>query len=935
VRRLLVVAALAAGLGGVAAVPAVAAPSAQQIPHTTACTGPGDFGAQYLSSTWPGGFTGVPVYSNGNDGYVSNCYDSVTTPSGQTVQSGMEWQCVELVNRLYLSKGWISTTWHGNGNQLYDNAPSVGLTNRQPQGSITYLAPGDVISLNGPVAGGHVVIVSAVSADDSSITVVNQNTSAADTVITGTLANGNFTLSGFSTIGVIHVPSYDGDIVHWNAEPGPQKTAWRVGADGKRHWIPSTTDYWCLVDGGVPGPYELPSDVLDTVVPDDPGSQAPCGGDLNGDGIVNIKDLSILASEWNTAGHQADINLDGKVGLADLSIMAAQWGKKPTPVPITGAAAAGPAARTSGFASLILPAKLARPVEAHGVGSVAGNDISVGPSVSASGNIVVFSSLASNLVPADTNGVLDVFAWNRPAGTLTRVSTGSDGSQLTTASSDARISPNGRYVAFDSGGDVYVKDLSTGALERISQPNADPSGEPNAAAYADDVTSSGLVVFESKATNLVAGDTSGVSGVYVRQLQDGPIEPVSVASDSAGGADGNADSYSGAASDDGQYVVFASRATNLAAGNTNGQAGVFVRNLTTGTTTLVSGPSAGAQANGDAAFPSITANGAIVAFNSDATNLVAGNPKGYEQVYVRTLASGALRRASQANDGTACNGDSTEPSLSGDGSRVAFRSVATNLVTGDTNYADDVFVQDLARHLISRVSVTPGLGQANSSSFGPSLSGTGTTIAFSSDATNLTGAPTGTPEQIVVRAITQLPLSAGKVTVAGTAKVGGTLTAHPGTWGPAGVTLRYQWYAAGQAIKGATTPTLKLKAAQYARPIVVTITASLTGYATATEASAATAKVAAGTLTAATPTIAGTAKVGDRLTASAGIWGPAGVTLTYQWYAADQAIKGATGRTLTLSGAQSGKVITVTVTGKLTGYTTTSRTSKPTKKVGQ
>ena len=74
--------------------------------------------------------------------------------------------------------------------------------------------------------------------------------------------------------------------------------------------------------------------MLDTVVPDDTGSNATCGADLNGDGTVNSKDKAILQSEYGTAGHRADINLDGKVNITDLSIMASQWGKKPTPVMI-------------------------------------------------------------------------------------------------------------------------------------------------------------------------------------------------------------------------------------------------------------------------------------------------------------------------------------------------------------------------------------------------------------------------------------------------------------------------------------------------------------------------------------------------------------------------------------------------------------------------
>src|SRR5262249_50915392 len=154
------------------------------------------------------------------------------------------------------------------------------------------------------------------------------------------------------------------------------------------------------------------------------------------------------------------------------------------------------------------------------------------------------------LVAGDTNGVLDVFAWNRSAGTVTRASVDAAGNQFDTPSGDAKVSPNGRYVAFDSGGDVYVKDLQTGALERVSEPNGDPAGEPDQPAYANGVTSSGLVVFQSKATNLVAGDTNGASDVFVRQLQDAPIQQVSVSSDAVGGAEGNADSYTGAASDD-------------------------------------------------------------------------------------------------------------------------------------------------------------------------------------------------------------------------------------------------------------------------------------------------------------------------------------------------------------------------------------------------
>jgi hypothetical protein len=149
----------------------------------------------------------VPVHSNGSASYVSNCYNHATTPSGKSVESRMEWQCVELINRLYITKGWISATWTGDGDQLYSTARSVGLTNEQKQGSITYLASGDVISFNGPISGGHAAVVSKVIG--SSITLVNQNTSSSNTLSTATLSHGSLIMNswaGYKPIGVIHAP---------------------------------------------------------------------------------------------------------------------------------------------------------------------------------------------------------------------------------------------------------------------------------------------------------------------------------------------------------------------------------------------------------------------------------------------------------------------------------------------------------------------------------------------------------------------------------------------------------------------------------------------------------------------------------------------------------------------------------------------------------
>jgi hypothetical protein len=173
-------------------------------------------------------------------------------------------------------------------------------------------------------------------------------------------------------------------------------------------------------------------------------------------------------------------------------------------------------------------------------------------------------------------------------------------------------------------------------------------------------------------------------------------------------------------------------------------------------------------------------------------------------------------------------------------------------------------------------------------------------------------------------------LTAPVPTVSGTAKVGSTLTAVPGAWGPAPVTLAYQWYRSGVAITGATSATYALAAADLGKTVTVQVMGTKAGFTTASKTSAATAAVAVGTLTAPVPTISGTAKVGSALTAVPGAWGPAPVTLAYQWYRTGVAITGATSASYTLTAADLGKTMTVKVTGTKAGFTTTAKTSAAT-----
>ena len=192
-----------------------------------------------------------------------------------------------------------------------------------------------------------------------------------------------------------------------------------------------------------------------------------------------------------------------------------------------------------------------------------------------------------------------------------------------------------------------------------------------------------------------------------------------------------------------------------------------------------------------------------------------------------------------------------------------------------------------------------------------------TTVSRESSATATVVAATGT-------------LTTAVPTISGTAAVGELLTANAGTWGPAPVDLTYQWKSAGTNISGATSSVLEIPATSLGQTITVTVTGTKTGYTTASQTSIATAAVVAGTLSAPTPTITGSAVVGSMLTANPGTWGPSPVALTYQWKSNGTNITGATTATLTIPAASLGQTITVVVTGTKTAYTTASKESAAT-----
>ena len=327
---------------------------------------------------------------------------------------------------------------------------------------------------------------------------------------------------------------------------------------------------------------------------------------------------------------------------------------------------------------------------------------------------LAFSNLGSNLVPGDTNGSYDIFVKDLATGTITRVSTDSNGGQANGSSFDPAFSPDGTEIAF-----------------------------------------------ASSASNLVPGDTNGVEDTFVKNLITGAITRVSTDSNGAQGqpfasfSSVTGASFGASFSPDGTEVAFYSLASNLAPGETVGP-NVFIKNLTTGVTTYVAPDNNSLNWSYFGEVPSFSPDGTELLFDSNADLVSESN--GFEQIYEKNLATGAVTLISTDANGIVGNGESYNPTFSPDGTEVAFQSTASNLVPGDTNNVSDVFVKNLLTGAITRVSTDANGGQANNDSIvtgggGAVFSHDGTEIIFTSGASNLVPSDTNGVADVFVKNI--------------------------------------------------------------------------------------------------------------------------------------------------------------------------------------
>ena len=398
-------------------------------------------------------------------------------------------------------------------------------------------------------------------------------------------------------------------------------------------------------------------------------------------------------------------------------------------------------------------------VSVSSAGVPADSDSDKDTRMSPDGRYIGFVSSASNLVPQSRGcNLWQAYVHDRTLHTTTQASVSSTGAPGDgSGGSECGVSADGsvavystsssNLVADDTNGraDVYIRDLAAATSSRASVSSSGFQGT----AYVD-VSSAVVamtpdarhVVLVSRSTNLVSCVRLDDYQVFVRDLDTGMTELISIPLD---GGYVSGVSAPGVISDDARFVAFTSESSRLVGDDSNNAPDVFLRDRLMRTTSRISVATNGAQHNGVGftGDPSISADGRFVAFHSDASNL-AGIPdsNGAEDVFVRDTALNTTRILSVAPGGAPGNSGSHGAAISGDGQRVAFTSEASDLVPGDTNNAADILMVPRAGGPAVRVSVATGGAQSDGRSENASISGDGRYVAFLSSATNLVPADT-------------------------------------------------------------------------------------------------------------------------------------------------------------------------------------------------
>ena len=267
---------------------------------------------------------------------------------------------------------------------------------------------------------------------------------------------------------------------------------------------------------------------------------------------------------------------------------------------------------------------------------------------------------------------------------------------------------------------------------RISE-NSD-GVEANAQSYGSVFSADGTkVLFHSWASNLVTEDNNDVADVFIKDLATGEVTRVST---NQSGEEGNSDSTAVAFPADGTKILFTSRASNLVNNDLNGKQDVFIKDLKTGEVTLVSGESLEGF-NGDSDAVAISADGTKILFNSSANNIVVDDTNNATDAFIKDLTTGKITRVTSNDNAEEAKLGGFAVGMSADGLTVLFSSSSTNLVANDTNGKIDVFVKDMSTGKVIRANVNQNNEQANQHAEAYEISADGTKVLFDSNADNL------------------------------------------------------------------------------------------------------------------------------------------------------------------------------------------------------
>jgi subtilisin family serine protease/Tol biopolymer transport system component len=375
---------------------------------------------------------------------------------------------------------------------------------------------------------------------------------------------------------------------------------------------------------------------------------------------------------------------------------------------------------------------------------LSGNESSRLPAISSDGRFVAFLSLATNLAAnaGGTNGL--VYLHDTATRSNMLVSRSTTGGLPNADCTDVRISGDGRFVVFvsdasnltaldnNNASDVFLYDRNSGLLELISR---SASAIGNADSGSPAVSADGrYVIFASDASNLVAGDNTGWRDVFVRDRQLSMTTRVSV---SSGGIPANYISDLPNISGDGRYITFISGADNLVSEPYFPAFHLYQRDRINATTVRISKTSGNVPGDDDCGISAMSTDGRFVAFESYASNLLGGDTNNVQDIFLWDRVAGALARISHGNNGEQADQDCWVPFVTGNGRHVLFFSAASRLYAQDEDSFYNVFDYDRLTAKLSRLSHNHAGHTAMDSSFFPVASAEGRFVAFDSWAWNL------------------------------------------------------------------------------------------------------------------------------------------------------------------------------------------------------